>query len=131
MNYQPYYNPYSQPYVQNSQVYSQPIQQLNNTPSLNGRFVNDFNDIKPDEIPMNGTQSIFIKNDLSQICVKKWSANGCIDTDIYELKQEENKSNIFDNIDYEILENKINKMDVSFSKRLDRLEKLMKRSEDE
>ena len=132
--YQPYNNQYQTP------LYSQPTAPINqaqyvaptyNTPTLNGRFVNTFEEIKPDEIPMNGTQSVFVKNDLSQICVKKWSANGCIDTVTYELKQEEAKANIFDNIDYEILENKINKMDSSFSKRLDRLEKMIKRSDDE
>ena len=132
MNYYQPYNQFQTPIYQQPQVANQYVTpSFNNTPTLNGRFVNDFNEIKPDEISMNGTQSIFVKNDLSQICVKKWSANGCIDTDIYELKQEENKKNIFDSIDYEMLESKINKMDTSFSKRLDRLEKLVKRSDDE
>lgn len=133
-----YYQP--QPYGQyQTPIYTQQVNPAsqyvtptyNNTPGLNGRFVTNFDEIKPDEIPMNGTQSIFVKNDLSQICVKKWSANGSIETSTFELKQEENKPNIFDNIDYEILESKLNKMDASFSKRLDRLEKIIKRSEDE
>lgn len=134
MNYYQPYNQYQTPmYTQQVTPANQYITPTyNNTPGLNGRFVANFDEIKPDEIPMNGTQSIFVKNDLSQICVKKWSANGCIDTSIFELKQEEQpKGNIFDSVDYEALENKINKMDTSFSKRLDRLEKLVKRTSDE
>lgn len=128
-----YYQPYNQ--FQNS-MYTQPqytnqSTPINNISAINGRFVSDFNEIRPDEISMSGTPSIFIKNDLSQICVKKWLSNGCIDTNIYELKQEESKKNIFDSIDYELLEEKINKIDSSFSKRIDRLERLIKKNEDD
>lgn len=128
-----YYQPYNQ--FQNS-MYTQPQYANQSMPissmsTINGRFVNDFNEIRPDEISMSGTPSIFINNDLSQICVKKWLANGCIDTSIYELKQEENKKTIFDSIDYELLEEKINKIDSSFSKRIDRLERLIKKNEDD
>ena len=45
--------------------------------------------------------------------------------------QEESKKNIFDSIDYELLEEKINKIDSSFSKRIDRLERLIKKNEDD
>ena len=141
MNYQynpNYYPNYAQAYPQNygqfggmnNQPINQPTVETHTTPALTGRFVNDFNDIKPDEIPMNGTKAIFIKNDLSSVCVKSWSANGTIDTSSYELK-EEKPTALFNNIDYEILEDKLNKMDTLFSKRLDRLEKIVKRSEDE
>lgn len=128
-----YYQPYNQ--FQNS-MYTQPQYTNQSTPvsnisAINGRFINDFNEIRPDEISMSGTPSIFIKNDLSQICVKKWLSNGCIDTNIYELKQEESKKNIFDSIDYELLEEKINRIDSSFSKRIDRLERLIKKNEDD
>lgn len=119
MNYQPYnqqlYNnfPY-QPYVQ------QPINQVANTnciptSTLNGRFVGDFNEIKPDEIPMNGTQAVFVQNDLNKICLKKWSANGSIDTSIYELVQQK-QPNVFDSIDYDLLEKRISKLETLVKK---------------
>lgn len=141
MNYQynpSYYPNYAQAYPQNygqfggmnNQPISQPVADTHNVSMINGRFVNDFNDIKPDEIPMNGTKAVFIKNDLSSVCVKSWSANGTIDTSLFDLK-EEKPATLFNNIDYEILEDKLNKMDTLFSKRIDRLEKLVKRSDDE
>lgn len=41
-----------------------------------GRWVNDFNDIKPNEVPMDGTICFFPKTDYTCIYAKVWDQNG-------------------------------------------------------
>lgn len=67
--------------------YQQPSQQYQytppvqvQTPNLNGRTVNNFNEITANDVPMNGGIAIFPKADLSEIEVRQWNANGTIST---------------------------------------------------
>lgn len=127
-NYNPYMYQQQIPYqqqTQNSFPVTQPVTQapMTNTNTINGRFVNDFNEIKADEIPMNGSKSVFIKGDLSEVAVKCWNNNGTIDTSIYQLKQEEQpKIDVFTRVDLELLEEKISKLETRFN----RIEKSIK-----
>lgn len=57
----------------------------NNYPSLPGRMVNNFNEITPQEIPMDTTPAVFVKNDMQEIQVKKWDNNGNIVPYTYKL----------------------------------------------
>lgn len=41
-----------------------------------GRWVNDLNEIKPGEVPMDGTICFFPKTDYSKIYAKVWDQNG-------------------------------------------------------
>lgn len=57
---------------------------------LNGRTVNSIEEITANDVPMNVPYSIFPKNDLSQIYIKSWNANGTIQTIAYAPIQPEN-----------------------------------------
>lgn len=57
----------------------------NNYPSLPGRMVNNFNEITPQEIPMDTTPAVFVRNDMQEIQVKKWDNNGNIVPYTYKL----------------------------------------------
>lgn len=65
----------------NSQYTSQ--NNLNNNP-LQGRIVNDFNEITAAEVPMNGTIATFVKADLSQVQTRFWNQEGKIVPCTYE-----------------------------------------------
>lgn len=56
----------------------QPVQTIpQQTPmGVLGRWVNDFNDIKPNEVPMDGTICFFPKTDYTCIYAKVWDQNG-------------------------------------------------------
>lgn len=80
----PNYNP--QPSLTNFQApYSRPSY-------IPGRIVSDQNEITVQEVPMDGSISLFMKNDLSCIYAKQWSGNGSIATVRY-IPEETNEPN--------------------------------------
>ena len=85
---QPYVNPnyYSQ---YNYNPYQSMAQnQYQSTPIQSGtRYVNNFNEIQVNEIPMDGKYVLFAKNDLTEVQAKAWLPNGTINTIEYVLKQ--------------------------------------------
>lgn len=52
---------------------------------LNGRFVQSADMIGVNDVPMNGTYSIFPKSDMTEIYAKAWDGNGNIQTLQYRL----------------------------------------------
>lgn len=105
-NYQPY-QPYPQPY-------QQPYQPMMNIPNIPGRVVDDFNNIGANDVAMDGSASVFLKRDLSELQIRKWGADGRIYSTTYrpeELKsdpQEDNFSNLNDRL--QAIEEKIDKL---------------------
>lgn len=75
------FNPYQ---VEQMQMYQQPMQQQqmirrNNSPYC--RMINAIEEIRADEIPMDGSIGIFVKNNMSELYAKSWnSMTGGIDT---------------------------------------------------
>ncbi|MCQ2609113.1 MAG: hypothetical protein MJ197_10565 [Bacteroidales bacterium] len=49
------------------------------TPTPNIKIVNDFSEITASDVPMTSPFSLFVKNDLSEVQMRKWNANGLID----------------------------------------------------
>ena len=100
-NYQQYGNYPQQNYQQMYQ--SQPLQQMvyQNRNDLHCRMVNSQNDIRVEEIPMDGTVGIFPVNNMSEIYAKSWnSITGSIDTVVYKpALQEEKKLESKNNLD--------------------------------
>ena len=47
---------------------------------INGRVVQTVENINANEVPMDGSMAFFPKQDLSEIYVKGWNANGTINT---------------------------------------------------
>lgn len=119
-----YFNPYQQMY-QPPQLQPQPLPSY--TPNiaqngLSGKYVNDFSEITANDVPMSGSGAMFIKNDLSEIQVRNWNANGLIDIKTYKpyiapVSTLDEQEPVFD----------IPKALSGIDERLDKLESLLKR----
>ena len=89
--YVPQYNPYQYASMSNMQRYqAQPEQmmpaQMPVTPQaigINGRVVQGLDNINANEVPMDGSMAFFPEQDLSEIYVKGWNADGTIKTIVY------------------------------------------------
>lgn len=91
-NYMPQYGAYQynsmanmqrfqpQEQIQQSQVQQVMPQQIT---GINGRIVQAVENINANEVPMDGSMAFFPKQDMSEIYVKGWNANGTINTIIY------------------------------------------------
>lgn len=91
-NYQPMQNQYIPQMGQYQQNFQPQIQQIQQPIGLVGRAVNDFSEIKADDVPMNGTPAIFVKNDMSEIEVRIWGKDGLIRPTLYKPILEQNNS---------------------------------------
>ena len=122
-NYQQYGNYPQQNYQQMYQP--QPLQQMvyQNRNDLHCRMVNSQNDIRVEEIPMDGTVGIFPVNNMSEIYAKSWnSITGSIDTVVYKpALQEETKLESKNNLDDFVASFNLFKDEV-----MDRLERIAK-----
>lgn len=89
-NYAPQYGAYQYNPMANIQRYQQPdqIQQSQTMPQqiigINGRVVQAVENINANEVPMDGSMAFFPKQDLSEIYVKGWNADGTIKTIVYK-----------------------------------------------
>lgn len=68
--------PQSQPNTQGWKTYSDPSQQQVQIQPIFGRWVNGFEEIKPQEVQMDGNWYIFPQEDRSCIYVRFWNNNG-------------------------------------------------------
>lgn len=91
-NYQPMQSQYIPQMGQYQQNFQPQIQQIQQPIGLVGRAVNDFSEIKADDVPMNGTPAIFVKNDMSEIEVRIWGKDGLIRPTSYKPILEQNNS---------------------------------------
>jgi hypothetical protein len=72
------YQPQEQALVQMQGTYQQqPV-------GINGRMVQSVENINANEVPMDGSMAFFPKQDMSEIYVKAWDANGLIKTIVYK-----------------------------------------------
>lgn len=86
------YAPYQQMQQQRFQPQEQyPVMQNQQAIGLNGRIVQVVENINANEVPMDGSMAFFPKQDLSEIYVKGWNADGTIKTIVYK-PQIDNKS---------------------------------------
>lgn len=111
-------NPYQVPMMNNSYIqsqnpymdrmnflqnYQQSLQQqpmqMNQQPmpqqtiGINGRVVQAVENINANEVPMDGSMAFFPKQDMSEIYVKGWNADGTIRTIVYKPCTEPSGSN--------------------------------------
>lgn len=86
-------NPYMQsqnPYMDRMnflQNYQQSLQQQSmpqQIAGINGRIVQAIENINANEVPMDGSMAFFPKQDMSEIYVKGWNADGTIKTIVYK-----------------------------------------------
>lgn len=102
-NYMPMQNPYADRmnFLQNYQqsLQQQPMQ-MNQQPmpqqiaGINGRIVQAVENINASEVPMDGSMAFFPKQDMSEIYVKGWNADGTIKTIVYKPYTESNGNNV-------------------------------------
>lgn len=77
-------------FLQNYQQNLQQPMQMNQQPmaqqmtGINGRVVQAVENINANEVPMDGSMAFFPKQDLSEIYVKGWNADGTIKTIVYK-----------------------------------------------
>lgn len=91
-NYMPMQNPYADRlnFLQNYQQSLQQPMQMNQQPipqqtaGINGRVVQSVENINANEVPMDGSMAFFPKQDMSEIYVKGWNADGTIKTIVYK-----------------------------------------------
>ena len=91
-NYMPMQNPYADRlnFLQNYQQSLQQPMQMNQQPipqqtaGINGRVVQAVENINANEVPMDGSMAFFPKQDMSEIYVKGWNADGTIKTIVYK-----------------------------------------------
>ena len=65
---------YQQPQQPMQQAGTQPAQAQ--TQQLTGRYIGDYREILPKEVPMDGTVGFFPTNDMTRIYVKAWTPDG-------------------------------------------------------
>ena len=81
MAYQPQYQPPQfGNYPQYQQQNTQPIMPI----GINGKIVNDFNEITIKDIPTDCSPAFFVKSDYSEIQSRRWSDTGNVITAIYK-----------------------------------------------
>ena len=69
----------------------QPAWNRPNYPTLAGKIIGSMQDIKPNEIPTDGSPSIFPASDFSCIFVKAWGQDGNIQTVKYVPENQSNQ----------------------------------------
>ena len=75
------YAPQNGGYTTSSQTYQNPyVQQPSRFQSIPGRLVNNLDEITPQEVPMDGSVSLFPQADYSAIYAKTWTKDGTIAT---------------------------------------------------
>lgn len=138
MGYTPVMTP-QQRYPQMEQQYPQFPQQIQFQPQqampqqimgLNGRYVDDFNTLSANDVPMDGNGAIFIKKDKSEIQLKNWTANGTIATTCFKPITEQNFENNINmpQINLNGLYEDMRALRGEIAERFDRLEKSMTNS---
>lgn len=130
---QPMQNPYMAQmgqYQQNFQPQIQQPQPQQQTTGLVGRVVNDFSEVKADDVPMNGTPAIFIKGDMSEIEVRIWGNDGLIHPTPYKpiLEQNQSEGTNIPQMDFNALNDGIMALGNNIMERIDKLEKSLDNS---
>ena len=74
------YAPQTGGYMAGNQTPNLYQNQLNRFQSIPGRLVNNLDEITPQEVPMDGSVSLFPQNDYSAIYAKTWTKDGTIAT---------------------------------------------------
>ena len=85
-NYAPYQQIQQQRFQPQDQLQAMQNQQMMSQQpiGLNGRIVQVVENINANEVPMDGSMAFFPKQDLSEIYVKGWNADGTIKTIVYK-----------------------------------------------
>lgn len=109
------YAPQTGGYMAGNQTSNPYIQQPSRFQSIPGRLVNNLDEITPQEVPMDGSVSLFPQNDYSAIYAKTWTKEGTIATLKFIPEQPQMESQ------KSPLEERLDRID----QRFDKLEKML------
>lgn len=91
MNY-----PYNNYAMQNPYMYDrQQMFQAQQMPVV--RSVNNFNEISASDVSMTSPYSVFVKNDMSELQIRRWNASGMIDNLTFKPVLEQRVDNVTSN----------------------------------
>lgn len=81
--------------------------------TINGRFISNISEVTPNEVPMDGTASIFPVNDGSCVYIRFWNTEGNIQT--MKFVPEKGTESEQPTSDLDILMNKLNAIEAKLS----------------
>lgn len=92
--------PYNNQIYQQNYIRPELVPQNNQPqpPPIPARQINSVNDIKPNDVPMDGTISLFLMSDCSCIIAKQWNSRGTID-DVCFVPEPKNQEQTSQNSD--------------------------------
>lgn len=135
-NYYPNQQPFVQQQVQNPYMERfaqlQNMQQPRPIQAINGRYVQNAEEVTASDVAMDGNMSLFPKSDFSEIYGKAWQPNGTIKTVVFRPVLEEQTTNTqsdTENIENEAFlefKEQITEMLNGINDRFDKLEKTLK-----
>lgn len=105
--YQQQYQPLYQPQPYQAQL-----------PSIVGRMINDFNEIRISDIPTDGNPAFFAKRDLSELQARVWATDGSVKT----IRFKQDVSDVPVQPSNEDVNERLNQM----AERIDKIEKSLK-----
>lgn len=120
-------NPYNYQYPYNP-VPRYPQQEF--VAGISGRQVQNISEINANEVPMNGSMAYFPKNDMSEIYVKGWNADGTIKTIVYKpytepkINQEVNSTTNTENFEIRLSEKVTEGIMDKFNELFEKIEEL-------
>lgn len=97
---------------------------------ISGRQVQNISEINANEVPMNGSMAYFPKNDMSEIYVKGWNADGTIKTIVYKpytepkINQEVNSTTNTENFEIRLSEKVTEGIMDKFNELFEKIEEL-------
>lgn len=97
---------------------------------INGRIVQALENVNANEVPMDGSMAFFPKQDMSEIYVKSWNADGTIKTTVYKpytepkINQEVNSTTNAENFEIRLSEKATEDIMDKFNELFDKIEEL-------
>lgn len=113
------------PQPQITQGLPQPQYQTQQVQGIPCRYAQAFEQINVNEIPMDGNYAVFLKNDLSEIQIKKWNGNGGIDSISFKPAMEQCKAETTPQDNFQVISDRISALETAIGGRFDRLETAM------
>lgn len=120
-----------QQYQQSLQMQPTQMSTTSQPQGIIGKVVGDFSEITANDVPMNGTSAVFPKNDMSEIQIRTWGADGKIQTISYKPILEQNQAEAMNmpQMDFNALNEDVKALRMEIAERFDRLEKSWGNSE--
>lgn len=127
INHPPGYLLVQDPRAMNGQqqnLYGNAVQNVQQTPKnqIPSRFIESLEEVKPNEVPSDGTISLFMKKDCKAIYAKQLNGNGIIDT----IKYIPDTPSTTESAPTITIDERLNKMESLMDERFGKIERMLK-----